>query len=87
MTATVTPLARREERAARAALARLSPEQRVGLMEVRHAILTLGMWAQDMHTQEGLIVRELADTLNVGVSSLLGFQGFTVRDIPPENGR
>ena len=71
-------------RAARAAVAALPQAKRAALMKARHALLTLGMWAQGMGAEQGQVVRELADALDAALCTLMGFKGFSLRDIPPE---
>lgn len=87
MTATVHPLESREERAARAALARMSPEQREALMRIRENVLTLHLGADSTRsTNPGAAdaADEMAAELDEDVCSLLGFEGFDLLDVPPD---
>lgn len=87
MTATVTSLKTREERAARAAMGRLSPEQRAALVRIRDNVVTLHLGADSLRPANEAAAdwaEGVAAELDEDVCSLLGFEGFDLLDLPPE---
>lgn len=85
----VIALERREERAARAALARLSPECQAAVMRLRENVVVLLLGAKDTRSLNPAVAaaaEEMAAEIDDDVCTLLGFEAFALVDIPPEGG-
>lgn len=87
MTATVHPLVSREERAARAALEGLPPEKRRALLSLRGTVLGLLSAERSMRRHNTAAADELlviAESMDEDVCTLMGFEDFSLVDIPAE---
>lgn len=94
MTATVLPF-KAKERAkeaaaavlARAALAALDPEKRVAVLRLRYLVVSYATAGRKLRQEDPLTAmahEEVADMVDKDTCTLMGFNDFSLRDVPED---